>query len=88
MEPEHTTLGGALISLKAGKFVAREGWNAHHYLGLQTPDAQSANTAPYIYMIVGTDANDMKGARVPWVCSQSDMLAEDWHEVVLGGLVM
>lgn len=72
------TFGGALYQLHAGQKVARKGWNAHHVLGLQEPDANSANTLPYIYMIVGRDAADMQGKRVPWVASQTDLLAEDW----------
>lgn len=75
------SFGGALSQLKEGKFVARKGWNAHHKLGLQTPDANSANTLPYIYMIVGQDAADLQGARVPWVASQTDLLSEDWETV-------
>ena len=72
------TFGGALYQLHAGQKVARQGWNAHHVLGLQEPDENSANTLPYIYMIVGQDASDMHGKRVPWVASQTDLLAEDW----------
>jgi hypothetical protein len=71
--------GGALAALKNGRKVARKGWNAHHSLGLQVPDDQSANTLPYIYMVVGTDAADLQGKRVPWVASQTDLLADDWQ---------
>jgi len=70
--------GDALSAINDGKFVQRAGWNAHHKIGLQTPDENSANTRAYIYMIVGDDAADMKGDRVPWVASQTDLLAEDW----------
>ena len=78
---ENHNFGYALNLLKQGKKVARDGWNAHHVLGIQYPDQNSANTLAYIYMIVGEDAQDLKGKRVPWVCSQTDMLAEDWEEV-------
>lgn len=71
----------ALAALKQGKTVARKNWNAHHVLGLQTPDEHSMNTLPYIYMVVGTDAADLQGKRVPWVASQTDLLAEDWHVI-------
>jgi len=73
-----STFGGALSALQAGHKVARTGWNAHHVLGLQVPDENSANTLPYIYIIVGNDAHDMSGKRVPWVASQTDLLADDW----------
>lgn len=76
-----SNLGGALVLLREGKKVGRLGWNAHHMLGLQIPDANSANTLPYIYMIIGTDAKEMGEKRIPWVCSQTDMLAEDWIEI-------
>lgn len=78
------SFGGALEALRGGQSVARQGWNAHHTLGVQVPDANSMNTLPYIYMVVGSDALDMKGARVPWVASQTDLLAMDWFVVELG----
>lgn len=74
--------GEALKSLKAGRKVARIGWNAHHFLGLQEVDSGSVNTMPYIYLVVGDDAQDLQGKRVPWVASQRDLLAEDWDEKV------
>lgn len=73
--------GDALAALREGKFISRAGWNAHHKLGLQQPDENSANTRPYIYMIVGEDAQDGAGDRLPWVASQTDMLANDWQVV-------
>lgn len=73
--------GGALAALKAGCKVARAGWNAHHSLALQAPDENSANTLPYIYMVVGDDSADLRGKRVPWVASQTDLLANDWQVV-------
>jgi hypothetical protein len=74
-----SNFGGALAALKDGRKVARKGWNAHHALGLQVPDDQSANTLPYIYMVVGADAADLQGKRVPWIASQTDLLADDWQ---------
>ncbi len=68
--------GGALQSLKAGKRVARAGWNGKGmWLALQVPDAHSKMSLPYIYMSTVT------GDLVPWLASQTDMLAEDWVEV-------
>lgn len=77
MTPIHD-FGWALEGLRSGHLVARSGWNAHHALGLQVPDEHSMNTLPYIYMMVGADAADLKGKRVPWVASQTDLLSEDW----------
>jgi hypothetical protein len=80
--PQYTfDLGVAIALLKLGKRVARQGWNAHHSLGLQHPTTTSKNTLPYVYMVIGDDAQAQKGARVPWICSQTDMLADDWIEV-------
>lgn len=66
----------ALDMLKAGSKMARDGWNGKgQYIGMQTPDANSANTLPYLYIIT------VQGQRVPWLASQTDLLAEDWVEV-------
>ena len=78
MEDTLFNLGEAIKLLKNGSTVARKGWNAHHTLGLQTPDENSANNLPYIFMVVGADAQDMQNKRLPWVASQTDLLAEDW----------
>lgn len=70
------TFGGALTALKAGKKLTREGWNGKgQYIALQVPDENSANTLPYLYIIT------VQKQRVPWLASQTDMLAEDWTEV-------
>lgn len=68
--------GMALEELKLGGVVSRDGWNGKGmWLELQRPDANSKMTLPYIYMVTVT------GDRVPWLASQTDMLAEDWMEV-------
>lgn len=68
--------GGAIDELKHGMKVAREGWNGPgQYLRLQMPDAASKNTLPYIWI------RTVQGDRVPWLASQTDMLAEDWTVV-------
>lgn len=70
--------GQALEALKAGKLAARAGWNGKGmYLALQVPDEHSKMRRPYIYI------SDAQGLLVPWLASQTDMLAEDWHEVAL-----
>ncbi len=69
--------GEAIARMKGGQRVARRGWNGPgQWLALQTPDAQSKMTLPYIF--IRTVQNDF----VPWLASQTDMLAEDWYEVV------
>jgi hypothetical protein len=44
------------------------------FLELQVPDANSKMTLPYIYMSTVT------GDLVPWLASQTDVLADDWHQ--------
>lgn len=74
--------GESLIALKAGFKLAREGWNGKGlWLELQVPDAHSKMTLPYIFMSYPADAQNTPGARVPWLASQTDMLAEDWGVV-------
>jgi hypothetical protein len=45
------------------------------WLALQSPDANSKMTLPYIYMSTAT------GDLVPWLASQTDILAVDWDFV-------
>ena len=66
----------ALYALKNGKRVARGGWNGKDmFIALQVPDEHSRMRRPYSYM------SPVDGALVPWVASQSDLLATDWYEV-------
>lgn len=44
------------------------------FIKIQLPDMGSKMTLPYIYMSTVT------GDLVPWLASQSDILAEDWTE--------
>jgi hypothetical protein len=70
------TFGEALAALKINRRVTRSGWNGKGmWLELQRPDLGSKMTRPYIYMKAADDA------LVPWVASQSDLLADDWAEV-------
>ena len=71
--------GEAIKALQCGNRVRRAGWyNSRNFLGLQQPDPGSANTLPYIYMVI-KPKDDAGWQRVPWLASQTDMLAEDWH---------
>jgi len=74
-------IGWALIRLKAGQKVRRAGWNGKGmWLSLQVPDEHSKMTLPYIYIEYpeGHPAYP-KGSRVPWLASQTDILADDWE---------
>ena len=75
--------GQALTELKNGNRVKRKGWNGDGiFLALQVPDKNSKMTQPYIYIdtlgLKTNNPNAPKG-RVPWLASQTDMLAEDWE---------
>lgn len=67
------------------KRFARRGWNGRGiFIQLQVPDEGSMNTLPYIFIVTNglmSDNPDAPRGRVPWVVSQTDMLAEDWYEV-------
>jgi len=66
----------ALVWLKEGKRVARTGWNGlGQSIALQVPDAHSKMTLPYLYI------STVRGDLVPWLASQTDLLAADWFEV-------
>lgn len=67
-------IGWAVAAMRSGQHVTRAGWNGKgQHLGLQVPDAHSANTLPYVFIIT------VDGRRVPWLCSQTDLLADDWQ---------
>ena len=65
--------GEAIEAMKNGKKVARNGWNGRGmWLAIQMPDTYSKMQLPYIYM------NTAQSQLVPWLASQTDMLADDW----------
>lgn len=76
--------GEAIRSLKAGINVRRRGWNGKGiFISLQVPDANSKMTHPYIFIdTTGLQTNnpDAPKDRVPWLASQTDMLADDWED--------
>lgn len=83
--------GEAVRRLKAGKLVAREGWNGKGMFLLLVPGSTfNVSRAPMLGIFPeGTEIKylphiDMRtatGEIVPWLASQSDVLCEDWVEV-------
>ncbi len=77
--------GWAIEMLRSGKRMARDGWNGKGiYIELQVPDEHSKMTQPYIYIVttgLQTDNPAAPKGLVPWLASQTDMLAEDWDLV-------
>ena len=83
---EEMNFGDALAHLRYRKKLARVGWHGKGmYLELQTPDENSKMTLPYIYINIPFEDDDGKTGgvnRVPWLASQTDLLAEDWSIIV------
>lgn len=82
------SFGEALLMLEQGKKVSRSGWNGKGmFLFLVQGSTFTVNRAPLLGIYPeGTEINyhahvDMRtatGEIVPWLCSQTDMLAKDW----------
>lgn len=77
------TFGFAIEAMKKGKKVARKGWNGKDMYLFKSPKVGCQMHKQY----TGKDINDlqefivMKAADdtlVPWLASQTDVLAEDW----------
>ena len=81
----------ALDHIKNGCKVARAGWNGKGMFIFLVPGSQFKVSRPTLLGIYpeGTDINyhahiDMRTANgqiVPWLCSQTDMLANDWEMI-------
>jgi len=66
--------GEALENLKEGRRVQREGWNGKGmWVAAQYPTDSSKMAHPYVYMC------PVDRRFVPWICSQTDMFADDWQ---------
>lgn len=69
---EEHDFGWALFQLRKGLKVYREGWNGKGmWIDLYRPKAN--DHLPYIMMKTVDDKF------VPWLASQTDILAEDWE---------
>jgi hypothetical protein len=82
-------IGWAVDQMKAGRRVRRPEWNGAGMFVFLVPGSTFTVNRPPLLGIYpeGTSINyhahvDLKTARgkiVPWICSQSDLLAEDWE---------
>ena len=80
--------GQAIEAMKEGKLVSRSGWNGKGMFVFLVPGSTfNVNRAPLLGIFPeGTEINyrphidmrDAEGKIVPWLASQTDMLAEDW----------
>jgi len=69
----------ALDKAKHGWVIAREGWNGRNMIvfmakggTFEAADLVTGSLEPFLVM------RTAQGKYVPWLCSQSDALAEDW----------
>ena len=73
------SLGWAIDWLREGKRIARQGWNGKGmYLVLIPGKPSSAgdmDLLPWQEFVAMKTADDTV---VPWLCSQTDLLATDW----------
>ena len=77
------TFSVALAFLKVGYEAARVGWNGKGmWIKLQVPDEHSKMSLPYIFMKTVDDKY------VPWLASQTDLLAEDWQILENGQVIV
>lgn len=82
-------IGEAVKELQNGGLVRRAGWNGKGMFLLLVPGSKFiVNRAPMNQIFKeGTEVEyhahvDMKTAQgyvVPWLCSQADLLADDWE---------
>jgi hypothetical protein len=86
-------IGQAVEHLKAGGAVARPGWNGKGMFLILVPGSVGlkveAGRPLAAHLPVGTtfdylphvDMKTAQGPLVPWLCSQTDLLADDWEVV-------
>lgn len=84
----HMNFSQALDAIKAGKKVSRSGWNGKNMFVFLVPGSRfKVNRAPLLGIYPeGTEIDyhahvDMRtatGQIVPWLVSQTDLLADDW----------
>ncbi len=72
--------GDALRAMKAGQRVMRAGWNGKG-MWLQLVEGYQIASDPHLLgrrLLPWIGMKTADGAFVPWLASQTDMLAEDW----------
>lgn len=85
IEMDNTDFGWAIRQLKAGKKVGRKGWNGKGmWLMLVKADEWDMPYREATFGMLKLPWIGMKTANgefVPWLASQTDMLADDWEVV-------
>lgn len=78
-------IGRAVDALKAGDTVQREGWNGKgmFLFVVHADDAEHEfdTNGETVYAAVGAYVmmKTAQGYVIPWLCSQADLLADDWQ---------
>lgn len=88
-EPRYFDFSKALLHLKSGEKIARDGWNGKDmWLCLVDGDSWGlGDKVPYDYEQIGHGLLPFIGMKtaqnqfIPWLASQADLLAEDWEIV-------
>jgi hypothetical protein len=79
------SFGDAILEMKKGRNVWRKGWNGKGiFIAIHQVEFDEFMTSNYIYIdttSLCTDNPDAPQVRVPWLASQTDMLADDWMGV-------
>jgi hypothetical protein len=85
------SFGHAIVALKSGARVARAGWNGKGMFLFLVPGSTFAVNRPPLLGIYPAghvvdycphiDMKTADGKVVPWLASQTDMLADDWQIV-------
>ena len=82
--------GWAIFQLKQGKKLARAGWNGKGMFLYYVPEAEYPASGNKLGTMTGVFDGDMvpynayiamktaQNTVVPWLASQTDMLADDW----------
>jgi hypothetical protein len=70
-------IGNAVDRMRDGSHVRRAGWNGKGMWIALTPgqpvDAAGTFCRPFVFM------STVDGSLIPWLCSQTDLLAIDWE---------
>lgn len=69
-----TTFSEALAAAKDMKTITRAGWNGKGMFVFLVPGGEVEGQKLLPYLAMNTVQNDL----VPWLASQTDILADDW----------
>jgi len=68
-------IGWAVKQMRGGRAVRRRGWNGKGMLLFLEPEHTIDGDVHQEHVVMQT----VQGTFVPWLCSQSDLLAVDWE---------